>query len=30
MSVFRLDKHVLEVWQEITGEGAQWVAVVSV
>jgi hypothetical protein len=24
------DKHVIEVWQEITGEGAQWVAVVSV
>lgn len=24
------DKHVIEAWQEITGEGAQWVAVVSV
>ena len=29
-NIHPFDKHVIEVWQEITGEGAQWVAVVSV
>jgi hypothetical protein len=29
-NIHPFDKHVLEAWQEITGEGAQWVAVVSV
>jgi hypothetical protein len=29
-NIHPFDKHVLEAWQEITGEDAQWVAVVSV